>query len=428
MSSLLLHSSAVQRFGLQINPGMHRDMVVFQSIAHNRFRNILTGAALLLLPCAAAVAQTSVDEPLPNPQSRPSVESYSLPPGTTPDGNVLQGPADAEIPLVRPSVVAPRTAPDKAPAESTTPAVEPGITDNGNRNGQGQQPVEQAPPRPQVTRDISPPTPEPPIEESTPASDQPPVSTDAPASIIAPDSPPSESLPESPPEPAAAKQASQWYLLLLAGLLFILLGALFFWRARRATAGQSTSTAADRVETSPTDDSAQRVKPLPAVFSPPPAIAIGFRPHAANATLFNAVLGFELTLSNHGGEALTGIRVSGSMDQAGEQTTGDPALPDDSAFGEIAALEPGETETIVAEFRIPLASIRPIAFRSQALFIPQVQFSIEYTDDSGFRHFQTVAYLVGQEHQPPRQKMAPFRLDMGPRSFTPLGHRLLAAG
>jgi len=383
----LLHSSTVQRFGLQINPGMHRDMVVFQSIGHNRFRNILTGAALLMLPGAAAVAQTSVDEPLPNPQSRPSVESYSLPPGlgSTPEANVLQGPADAEIPLARPSVVAPRTAPAKTPAESTTPAVEPVITDNGNRNEQGRQPVEQAPPRPQVTRDISPPPPEPPIEASTPASDQPPVSIDVPASIIAPDSSPPESVPESPPEPPAAKQGSEWNLLLFAGLIFILLGALFFWRARRATTEQSISTAADRVDTIPPDDIAKTLEPLPPVSSSPPAITISFRPDRANTTLFNAVLGFELTLSNHCGEALTGIRVFGSMDQAGEQTIGESAMSDDPIFREMSVLDAGKTETMVAEFRIPLASIRPIVFRSQTLFVPQVQFSIEYTDDAGCR-------------------------------------------
>ncbi len=406
-------------------------MVVFQSIAHNRFRNILTGTALLLLPGAGAVAQTSVEEPLPNPQSRPSVESYSLPPGpgSTPDGNVLQGPADAEIPLVRPAVVAPQTTPAKTPAESATPAVKPAITDKGNRNAQGKQPVDQAPPRPQVTRDITPPTPKPRIEESTPASDQAPPSTEVPASIIAPDSSPPGSLRQSSPEPPAAKHASEWNLLLFAGLLFILLGALFFWRARRATTGQSTSTAAaDRMETIAPDDIAKTAEPLPAVSSPPPAITISFRPHRANTTLFNAVLGFELSLSNHCDEALTEIRVFGSMDQAGEQIIGQSAISDDSIFREISVLGVGKTETVVAEFRIPLTSIRPIVFRSQTLFVPQIQFSIEYTDDAGFRHFQTAGFLVGQEHQPPRQKMAPFRLDKGPRSFAPLGHRLLPAG
>ena len=382
----------------------------------------MTGAALLLFPGAVTLAQTSVDEPLPNPRSRPSVESYSLPPGPgkTPERNVLQGPVDGEIPLAQPPIVAPRAAPAKTPSETGGAADSSAATDS--RNSQPQRPVAQARFRPTVTEEISPPETEPPIEKPATAIDERPEATGPPATII--DANPSP--PEVLAEPVSATATNDWYLLLFAVLLFVLLGAMFLWRARRASSKQSVTTEADGAKPSLAGNIAKLPDALPP--APVPAIAIGFRPHSANATLFNAVLGFELTLSNHGGEVLTGISVHGSMDQAGENGTGDPVLTDLSTFREIPALQTGETEKFVAEFRIPLASIRPIMFRSQALFVPQVQISIEFTDSAGFQHFQTTAYLVGQEHQPPRPKMAPFRLDMGPRSFAPLGHRPLAAG
>ncbi len=424
MSSPLLHSSTVQRFGRQFDPAMHRDMVVFQSIAHNRFRNFLAGAALLLSPAAMAVAQTSVDEPLPNPRTQSSVESYSLPPGPgdTQTNNVLQGPADADIPLAQPPIVTPRTAPAPEPANSAGPPVRP----IENSNSREQQPVEPAPARPKTADEIARPAPE--LSETRPAavSDEPLQSPEAPTKTINPKPTP----PEAAAKPRSSATTYDWRLLLAGALFVILVGAISFWRPQKASREPSAAVKADRATTRRADDTIEALPPLDPVPAPAtaPVIAIGFRPHSANATLFNAVLGFELTLSNQGEEILTRIRVFGDMVQAGEHGTGAPGLTDLSQLQEIANLRAGETETIISEFRVPLTSIDPIVFRSQALFVPRVQISIEFTDSAGFQHFQTTAYLVGQEHQPPRQKMAPFRLDMGPRSFGPLGQRPLAAG
>jgi hypothetical protein len=207
-------------------------------------------------------------------------------------------------------------------------------------------------------------------------------------------------------------------------LLLVLLSALFLWRARRAAPGPIPSGKAERTQSGPTGPVSKFQEPI----QPAPAIALSFRPHSANATLLNAVLSFELRLSNHGSDVLTGIRVNGAMVQADDDGRRDPVLADLSPLREVQDIQTGESETILAEFRVPLAAIRPISFRSQALFIPLVHISIEFTDGSGFQHFQTVSYLVGREHQPPRPKMAPFRLDLGPRSFAPLGYRALAAG
>jgi len=113
------------------------------------------------------------------------------------------------------------------------------------------------------------------------------------------------------------------------------------------------------------------------------------------------------------------------MVQAENEGGADPRSADLSPLHEVEKLVAGEDVTILTEFRVPLASIRPIMFRSQALYVPLVHVSIEYTDGSGFQHFQSATYLVGTEHQPPRPKMAPLRLDLGPRRFAPLGYRAL---
>ncbi len=380
----------------------------------------MTGAALGLFPCAVAMTQPSADDAIPNPRNRPSLASYSLPPGPSNNAerNGVQGPVDAEVPIVEPPVVPPRTAPAKAPPESANPAERPDLVDS--RTGPAQQPVRQVPVRPEVIEAISPPEQDPPETSSATIADERLDATDDPAiKIQAVPSPPQA---EAEPVPATAENG--WSLLLVAALFFVLLGAMFLRRMRRASPAQPAATKADDAKTGLTDPIA---KP-PAPLRPVPAIAISFQPKSANATLLNAVVGFELTLSNHSIEGLTGIRVHGAMVQAERQGSGDPSLADLTPLGEVPNLPAGESEKIITEFRVPLNSIRPIMFRAQALFVPQVQISIEFTDGAGFQHFQAAAYLVGQEHQPPRLKMAPFRLDMGPRSFAPIGHRPLVAG
>lgn len=368
------------------------------------------------------MAQPASDEPLPVPQSRPSVESYSLPPGpsSAPAKNGLQGPVDADIPLVEPTIVTPRPTPAKPlpslrTPDSDSPATKPAVIDK--RADPPQPTVKQTPHRTEAT--VEQPAPEtvsPPVE-TTIAADEGQESTATPADT---NSTQTEILAEPVPETAT----NDWILLSFAALLFVLLGALFLWRARNAAPKQSTVTVPDRATASLPNDIAKLPEPL----QPVPAISIGFQPNSANATLINAVLGFELTLSNHGGGDLTDIRVNGTMVQAQNHGTGDPVLADLSPLRELPNLPTGHTEKIVAEFRIPLGGIRPIQFQSQALFVPLVQISIEFTDGSGVQHLQTAAYLVGQEHQPPRPKMAPFRLDLGPRRFAPLGHRVLVVG
>jgi hypothetical protein len=49
--------------------------------------------------------------------------------------------------------------------------------------------------------------------------------------------------------------------------------------------------------------------------------------------------------------------------------------------------------------------------------------NIEYEWGEGGHDVAKLACLIGREANPPKPKMAPLRLDLGPRSFTPLGQR-----
>lgn len=393
---------------------MYKDRAVSQTITNKCCTVILAGAVFVLLPDATALAQVPGDELAPVPQNRPSVESYSLPPGpdSPSEDNGLQGPVDPEVPLARPSAPPP---PARTPVPVPVPAPEsnrpvPVQTPASRRSDDVQQQERNAPPTSESTGSSSPPDPD--LLPQTADEGQRPV--DSPAEAPLPS-------PETAAEPVPEAATNDWLLLSLGALLLVLLGATIFWRARHARPPAAEPLRPGRTEPLSTDP----IPPVTEPIRPTPTIALDFRPLAANATLINAVLSFELTLSNQGTDALSGIRVNGVMVQAEKDGGTDPGSIDLSPLHEVEKLVTGAEEKILSEFRVPLASIRPIVFRSQALFVPLVHISIEYIDGSGFQHFQTATYLVGTEHQPPRPKMAPLRLDLGPRRFEPLGYRAL---
>jgi hypothetical protein len=401
---------------------MDRDKAVFQIATRKPSRTALIGAAVVLLPVAVAQAQTPGDTPEPLLQGPPSVESYSLPPGpnNNPAQERLQGPVDPEIPLAKPTVVPPSTSPapsQRTPqpdSQSTAPAP---VKSNGGRALT--QPDHQPDPIPQSPEVPSENAMESPTSQPAPAANEPQQPAAEPD-----DADPSPAA--SPPAPDGESTIGGWLLWLAAALLSVLLGTILLWRKRHARPEQPIAP-----PLVPEPDAGAMLVPetvtrISEPLSPVPALSIAFQPRSANATLINAVLNFELTLSNPGSDDLSDIRITGTMAQARDH--GDRASIPLSPLAEVAQLRNGESEKVIGEFRIPLNSIDPILFQSQALFVPMVKISIEFADAAGHRHVQTASFLVGREHQPPRPKMAPFRLDLGPRSFAPLGYRALASG
>ncbi len=179
----------------------------------------------------------------------------------------------------------------------------------------------------------------------------------------------------------------------------------------------------------------QKPKPGPAMPShafssaagsgaPDGNLAIEFIAESAGATLMNAVLGYRIIVRN-GGEAATKLKLSGIMLQA---TNGSDKVPDDlyQPLHELEKIDAAGQEELKGEIRLPLTQIRPITYNRQALFVPVAHFALEYTDGKGEVRRERHSFIVGREHEPPRAKMAPFRLDLGPRTFHGVGQRPLA--
>lgn len=428
---------------------------------------------------AQAVPRQSPPEP---PPELPSVSDYSLPPGdnqTAPD-NTAEGPVEENaappqaVPVqnnglsgvptdIQPASV--RPLPEASAPSETSPQGNPPTSVTSQPDA-----------RSTVTAPI-PATPS--ANESQPT---PGFSTELPNQNTAAKPPSSDVATESPPisaRPAAAATNTMLYYAAGAIVLLLLCGAGFYlWRRRSAEKLGNIEMADEPEALTDVDPEPAPRKPVPKIYSPPnpaeqqkpaaidsngfvtskigvapkpsptvntkpplptspPAqkaatstqqadyLQITFTASGASSTLLNAVLDYAITLTNRSDQELRDIRLSGAMMQADTETVRSGEVNSDDLLEKIAFLSPGETVELTGNIRLPLNAIRPITFKSQALFIPLARFVADYHGQDGSELQQMASFIVGREYDPPRPKMAPFRLDLGPGSFGPVGQRAL---
>ncbi len=437
------------------------------------------GAALL---CVFALgfsvpifAQVEPAEPVPQPPS--SVESFSLPPGnntpapepapTGPVDDTAQPSAatpapvqpaveESETPIV--PVTAPSTAPETAPQSTQTPTV------------RTPRPVPS--PR-QVTAqpDRRPETVVPEVDPKIDTTEQ----SEQGVKDMPPSTQPLEQVNRAPidqPDAGAAPSSEQTTLYWVVPIAIILLAGLgfLFWRRKGKAKSsnidvatspllsetepeENTKTPADEPTPTPAPEPTKPIsdikpdvetpsdgfvttkirKPEP-VPQPTPAatpvqaplsdqLSVEFQAERASSTLMNAVVGYRVIVKNRSNQQIRDLRVTGTMIQADKNLVETAASSQGQLLHEIGDLAAGQKEQVSGDIRLPLATFQPIEFQSQKLFVPLILLRFDYTDNDGNAQMQAVNYLVGTEHVPPREKMAPFRLDLGPRNFGNVAHR-----
>lgn len=376
--------------------------------------------AAILLALLSAEARAQQDSAAP---------SLSLPPGRPADDQPQrQGP---ELDVFHPEVAtppapAPTVAPTIAPQAAPTPA--PNAASNAT-----------APAPARAAR-------EPVRNATTPAT---PSETTAPAATTEPEAPPlvAASPPTEPPAPpveqpqpaplpeTAATPATQdhkLWLWIIGGLALVGGLALLAWRRRKSEPQPVIPV-----------DAAPAVPPKPPVapLAPPPAPPVAIASQRARLKLSLDILtarlglagltvGFRLTLTNEGEEAAqdAGIRALMASADAGpaealQQFYGG-AIGHPFANG--LAIEPGASLAVAGEITLPPESARPIEVGTRRLLIPLIAFDVHYRwREEGMPGVGRTggAFIVGQEQEPPAQRLAPFRLDLGPRQYRRPGAR-----
>lgn len=449
------------------------------------------GLSIAAIPAAQSQAVPRELPPQPPPElPSVSDYSLPPGDGQTPANNQAEGPVEENAPPPQAAPSSSGVTPNRQPATEPVPVrarPQPGdarINEVQTRpppsgNARPSTPAT-APPRTAPAPSAAPQADSPAVNDGPP---QPGFSTDLPRQTLpsAPEVAPAPS-PSLPAQEIGSAGSIVYYV--GGGIVLLLLGGLgaYFWRRKTAARLLAEDLLAEEISddpeplpaTDPVPAPAPR-KPAPKIYSPPnPAISkpptpvssdgfvtskigvipeppstpvrippvapkqdtkpsaadhlqIEFTANGASSTLLNAVLNYTVTLTNLSDQLLRDIRLSGAMMQANSENARNGDVQTGDVLHEIENLPAGETISLTGDIRLPLNAIRPITFKSQALFIPLARFGVAYFDHNDVECQQAASFIVGREYEPRRPKMAPFRLDLGPRSFDPVGQRPLNA-
>lgn len=380
-------------------------------------------AILLALLSADALAQQGSAAP-----------ALSLPPGRPADNQPQrQGP---ELDVFHPEVATPPTpapavAPTIAPQAAPTPAPTPAPAADAASNRAASTPARSTR---EPAREAA--TPAVPSEARAPEA-SPPAAATPPEEPVAPpvEQPQSAPLPATAATPAtpATGDGNLW-LWIIGGLALI--GGLAWLAWRRRESEPQPAIAPDAGPAAAPEPPA-----APAPGAPPPASSPSVAPARARLKLTldivtarlglaGLTVGFRLILTNEGEQAAqdAGIRALMAPADAGpaealQQFYGG-AIGHPFANG--LTIEPGASLAVGGEITLPPDAARPIEVGARRLLIPVLAFDVHYrwadgeTPDAGRTGG---AFVVGQEQEPPAQRLAPFRLDLGPRQYRRPGAR-----
>lgn len=368
-----------------------------------------------------------------------------------------------DTPTPTPGVETPPVpAPTPAPVPSPAPAPAPEPVTPPVATAPAEAPVartpRRVPPRPSVR---------PGANVTTPVADATPVQTPEPVAVVAEPEAPLTNAPATPvvsqvdpdtPGPLVAEPASEtansalWIGFALLAALGII-AALVTKRLRRAVpvfeepevyAGQDSpenpflEPEPDFVNEAPVavedpatiEDSA--AAPIAAMHAARPQLDILFTPAAAGATDAQASVDYSLVVTNSGDAPASKVRMETRMIAMGQDH--DAALaaffaqPLEKPTPVASAIPPGVEAAMRAQVTLPRDAVRPIQVRDRTVFVPLVAFNLLYEwydEQGGVQHGQTaMSYVVGRENRPPAAKMAPFRLDQGPKIYREVGQRV----
>ena len=377
-------------------------------------------------PGSTGTVQGPVAEGVPPPRS----------PQPTPSPTLESRPTQAVDPIEIPAPAA-----SASPSSAASPAAGTGPT---------AEPPSATSPSPTAleTADAENEAAEEPVEEAAPAGTAEPVGTPQapyPAQV------PLDPLPEPELETGQQGWSIPWVLVFLALLALAGAGAALWWWRRESTGREifviptiqrprpvdrkiapeteGSSPSGSRAASSAPPDNTLQEEREGEEDAPVNPLRVALEPRQLRLSLVNATLSYRLLLTNSGEVPLTDIAISGDMISAHsslsrEQQVAAPNQPLEP-IQTIDRLAAGESRTVSGQFQLPLPMIRPIRRGEIALFVPLARLSIVARGENGGQP-TVITSVVGQI--PPRgaQGLQPFRLDLGPRTYSDLSQRAFA--
>lgn len=154
-----------------------------------------------------------------------------------------------------------------------------------------------------------------------------------------------------------------------------------------------------------------------------PWLEIEFKPDRGIVDDQKAAIAFELSVYNSGSMPARDVLLEASLFNAGPMQDQQIQLFFDNPVArgdKIPVIPPMQRVTVNTAVFLAKDQVVPIEMEGRSLFVPMVAFNALYAWGSG-RGQTSASFLVGKETN--RDKLAPFRLDLGPRIFRGLAAR-----
>ena len=154
-----------------------------------------------------------------------------------------------------------------------------------------------------------------------------------------------------------------------------------------------------------------------------PWLEIEFAPERAVVDEQKAAVAFELTVFNSGSAPAREVMLEASLFNAGPMQDQQIQLffENPVAKGDrIPIIPPLQRVAVNTAVFLPRDQVRTIELEGRELFVPLIAFNALYSWASGAGQ-SSVSYLIGKQTN--GEKLAPFRLDLGPRIFRNLAAR-----
>jgi hypothetical protein len=152
-----------------------------------------------------------------------------------------------------------------------------------------------------------------------------------------------------------------------------------------------------------------------------PQLAIEFQPDRAVVTESDVMLQFDVVITNNGSAPARDVLVEARMvcAHAGQDAEIADFFRQPLGRGDrMSQIQPLGRLALKSSVRLPIAMLHSFQVEGRTLFVPLVAFNVLYSGDGQ----ASASFLVGRGTETD-EKLAPFRLDLGPRIFRGLSSR-----
>ncbi|MGQ0588683.1 MAG: hypothetical protein ACT4N8_04000 [Sphingosinicella sp.] len=363
-------------------------------IGANKRRLWIGGAGLCLLGAAAAHAQEAGSNAIGPAQLR----DFSL----TPKQTIVRQPPPEARPAPRVAPPSPATVPPASPTAPERPA----------------QPSAQSQRPPAATQPPSAPSEQPAAEsQSFVPAPVPDTNSAPPAPIPAPS--------EAAPAPDADPGVFGYWAYGRAAAGRAPLGRGLIRRRRRRE--ELAYAAAIEPIAAPAPVPAPPPVPRPDPV-PRPWLELELKTIRASFSAVEAMVEFELSISNTGGSPARNLKIDVKMFNAGREQDQEIGAFFRTAGREstklnLPGIHHGATGVIQGEVAMPLEEMKAMKLDGRMLFVPVVAVNALYEWGEGRSGQSSKSYVVGRELETPSEKMGAFRVDQGPRIWRTVGQR-----